>query len=163
MAKHNKKGRSKYGPAHRHVRLYHWLLDCPAWQSLTPHARAIYVELARRYYGGNNGEIALSQREAARACKMATPTAARALRELKDKGFIAIQTPGAFHYKVRHATEYRLTEFECNGVAATKDFIRWRPQDLKPGPKSGSRRASSGTEAPKNADSSASSVTDPRP
>ena len=43
MARHNKTGRSKGEP--RHVRIYHWMMDTAAWQSLNATQRAIYLEM----------------------------------------------------------------------------------------------------------------------
>ena len=51
--------------AARHIRLYHWLLRSEAWQSLSANARAIYIEMATRYNGSNNGQIPFSVRDAA--------------------------------------------------------------------------------------------------
>lgn len=60
--RHNKTGRSN-GEA-RHVRLYHWLMQSEAWRTLSPVAKALYLELAYRYNGANNGRIGLSVRDA---------------------------------------------------------------------------------------------------
>jgi DNA-binding HxlR family transcriptional regulator len=122
---HDATGRRK-GEA-RHVRLYHWLLDCPAWQSLSPAARCAYLELKFIYNGGNNGRIGLSARRLGACIHVSKNTAARALRELQEKGFIERVTAGAFHRKVRHATEWRLTEEKCDvsGALPTKAFMRW--------------------------------------
>ncbi|WP_299661696.1 hypothetical protein [uncultured Ruegeria sp.] len=57
----NKRG----GP--RHVQLMEWLQASQAWATLKPGPRALYVELKRRFNGGNNGEIFLSHRAAAKA------------------------------------------------------------------------------------------------
>jgi hypothetical protein len=58
-------GRSK--KAARHVRLYHWMMQRAAWKSLNANQRALYVEMAARYNGSNNGRIHFSAREAAKA------------------------------------------------------------------------------------------------
>ncbi len=52
----------------------------------------------------------------------------RALDRLEERGFIVLTKIGAFSMKMRHASEWRLTEFPCDvsGGLATKDFIRWR-------------------------------------
>jgi hypothetical protein len=49
----------------RYVKLRYWLLNSQAWNSLSGNARALYVELAQRYNGSNNGRIPYSVREAA--------------------------------------------------------------------------------------------------
>lgn len=124
-----RKGRSDSAP--RHVRLYYYLLTSPAWKSLTSNARAIYVEMAMRYagHGTNNGRLSYSIGEACRALRIGRATACRAIKELVDRGFIVVAKRGAFSLKLRHATEWRLTEFPCDitGATATKDFMRWIP------------------------------------
>ncbi len=147
MPSHLRNGRSKFPPGERFVQLHYWFLECPAWRSLKPDRKAVYLELAYRFNGRNNGEIALSIRDAARLCNIAKDTAMKALRELEAKGFIAIEKPGGFDYKRQHATEYRLTAQKFGDQQATKDFMRWKPENLKPGPKSGQKRPSSRTVA----------------
>ena len=98
----------------RFVQLFHWMLNSPAWKDLDANARAIYVELTRRYNGSNNGRIAYSVRQAAADLKISKDTAARAFRSLKDHGFIVCERRGAFQWKVRHASEYRLTTYDSN-------------------------------------------------
>lgn len=113
----------------RYVMLYHWLMETEAWKSLDGNARAIYLEMARRYAGpgSNNGKIAYSARQAAENLHISKDTANRALNALQDRGFIVVVTKGAFSRKDPHATEWRLTEFDCDvsGNLATKDFTRW--------------------------------------
>ena len=124
--------RNKREPSPRHVRLYHYMTNSRAWHDLSAVARAIYIEIAKRYagVGSNNGRIPYSVREAAAELKIGTATASRALGALVDHGFIVPVTKGAFSRKIRHATEWRLTEFPCdvtNTLTATKDFMRWEP------------------------------------
>src|SRR5262249_61348945 len=49
----------------RYVQLRFWLLNSPAWQSLPPAARALYIEMVKRYNGSNNGRIFMAVRDAA--------------------------------------------------------------------------------------------------
>ena len=60
--RHNHKGRST---TERFVSLPHWMLQSPAWRSLSPVARGVFIELAAIYNGSNNGRLALSARDAA--------------------------------------------------------------------------------------------------
>lgn len=120
--------------AERHIRLHHWLMKTQAWRSLDPVARCAYIELASRYFvrkdgSNNNGEIPYSVREAADALNSSKATALRALRRLQEHGFIVEVTKGAFSQKVRHSTEWQLTEFPYQGSMATKDFARWQKQN----------------------------------
>src|SRR5262249_22348580 len=52
------------------------------------------------------------------------------LRRLQERGFIVAMTKGAFSWKKRHATEWRLTEHVCNvsGHGPTSEYRNWRPE-----------------------------------
>lgn len=126
MSRSYKNGRTGKSP--RHVRLYHYMLHSKAWLSLSANARAIYIEIASRYAGVNNGRIPYAVRDAAAALRIGTATASRALTELQERGFLVPVTKGAFSFKKRHATEWRLTEFTCdvsNSAVPTKEFMKW--------------------------------------
>jgi DNA-binding transcriptional MocR family regulator len=123
----DKTGRSKGEP--RHIRLYHYFMNTEAWRSLDATARALYVEIVARYAGpgSNNGRLPYSLREAEAALGIGQSTAKRAFDALQDRGFIVATKKGAFSLKIRHATEWRLTEFPCDvtHVLASKEFTRW--------------------------------------
>jgi hypothetical protein len=110
-----------------HVRLYRWLLESPAYLSLSCPARAVLVEIGRVYDGMNNGRLGMSVRTLSNRCRIARGTAARALVELQDRGFIECVTKGGFNRKSLHASEWRLTWRECDvtGEPETKPFMRW--------------------------------------
>lgn len=122
----SQKGRSEF--TGRHVRLHEWLMKTEAWADLDPVARCVYVELARKYMGANNGRLSLSVRQLREALGISVNTAARALARLQDHGFIVVTEKGGFTRKVRHASSFRLTEFGCDvsGGLATKDFVHWK-------------------------------------
>lgn len=128
-------GRSVGSP--KFTMLYKWFLDTPAWRSLPPTSRAVYLEIAQRFYGSNNGEISLSVREVARLVHIAKDTATKAFHELEDKGFIRRNVCGSFNWKLKHATTWILTEHTFNDQPATKDFARWTPEKSEPGPDPG--------------------------
>jgi hypothetical protein len=117
----------------RHVRLYHTFMKSEAWKSLNVYARAIYVEISARYGGpgSNNGRIPYSVRDAAKSLKIGKSTAAAALLQLQDRGFIVEVTKGGFNVKVRRATEWRLTEHGCDTTDAlpTRDYQNWSPEN----------------------------------
>jgi DNA-binding transcriptional regulator YhcF (GntR family) len=127
------------------------MLKTAAWKSLTANARAIYIEIASRYGGpgSNNGRIPYSVRDAAKSVKIGKSTVAKAIRQLQDRGFIVEVTKGAFSRKVRHATEWRLTEFSCDitDALATREYLHWpQIQNTVPvarlyGPRSGTVRS----------------------
>ena len=77
----------------RYVKLRYWLLNSQAWNSLSGNARALYVELAQRYNGSNNGRIPYSVREAVRALHVSKATVSRLFRGLEDHGFIICTKP----------------------------------------------------------------------
>jgi hypothetical protein len=116
----------------RFVQLFHWMLDTPAWCSLSPWAVVAYLELARRYNGVNNGELHLATRELAKRCGCSQRTAARATTELVAKGFVEITRQSGFNVKDRRrqATEYRLTVLFCDLTKkpGSSAFRRWRSQ-----------------------------------
>ena len=115
----------------RFIQLFYFMLEKEAWKDLDAVARSIYIELTRRYNGSNNGRIGYSARQAAEELKISKATAARALRSLQAHGFIVVEKRGAFHCKVRHASEYRLTIYESDIATnyaerlPTKEFTRW--------------------------------------
>ena len=117
--------------------LPHVLIDSDAWQFATTQERSLVIAIFRRFNGSNNGAISYSAREAARDLvagsnksdeeKGNSGRAARLLKAITDKGFIAIAT---YHPKLeRKAREYRLT-FVSSGergqIAATNDYLDWK-------------------------------------
>jgi hypothetical protein len=124
MSKLKRRRLNSLGPE-KHVRLNRWLLGSPAYRSLSPAARALLVELYDLYNGQNNGQIFLSHRDAARRLGVGKNLAGKALRELKNRGFIRVQQQGSFNQKVRNATQWTLTEFPHANELPTKDFMRW--------------------------------------
>lgn len=129
MAKrHDARGRSIKEA--RHVRLYRWLTNSAAWRSLSPVERCVYLEIAKRFDGKNNGFIAFSVREGAVELHISKMTVSRAVSRLVKLGFVEITVPGGFSRKVLHATEYRLAEHTCNksGALASKAFMSYTPE-----------------------------------
>lgn len=129
MQVRRKRGRSKdNGP--RFLMLEHWLMKTEAWRSLTTVARCAYIEIKCRYAGpgSNNGRIPYSLLEMSQALNVSKATAMRALKLLRERGFLVIMRRGAFSVKTRMATEWRLTEHMCDatGKLPTKDFVHWR-------------------------------------
>ena len=53
----NATGRSK--PGGKHVRLYWWLIESPAYRHLSCYGRALLVEFIYRHSGDNNGRVAM--------------------------------------------------------------------------------------------------------
>jgi DNA-binding transcriptional regulator YhcF (GntR family) len=102
----------------------------PASRSLSGLAVIAFVEFSRRYNGNNNGTLHLSARELAELHHCSKNTAANAIRELIDKGFIEVVKASGFNVKDKkcQATEYRVTLFFCDAKQqpASKAFMQWK-------------------------------------
>jgi hypothetical protein len=139
-ARRARRNRSHDGP--NFIQLFRYVLDGPAYVSLSSPARSALIEVVRAYNGSNNGKIILSVRQLAERMGCAINTAMRALQELVDKGFIEPRVKGAFSVKFRRATEWRLNDRRCDatGVEQSQAFLRWHAtqtatQNSKHGPK----------------------------
>lgn len=110
----------------RHVRLHHYMLESQAWQSLSPHGRALFIEIWQRFNGQNNGAISYGHREAEESLKVSKNLPKRFFDELESKGFIVATRRGHFQTKGGPATTWRLTTLDCGNAAASKEFMRWR-------------------------------------
>jgi DNA-binding transcriptional MocR family regulator len=133
--KHKKRG------AGRFVQLPEWVLASKAWQDLKPGPRALYVELKRQFKGGNNGEIFLSHRDAAKALNVGRDTVAGYFTGLTGHGFI-VETRGHClgPAGIGQSATYALTEEPLGGAPASKDFMRWQ----KPKPRRKTRHSLAG-------------------
>ena len=126
MVKHNAKGRSK--TSGKFVMLLDYMTRTEAWRDLRPAEVSIYLLIAMRYNGRNNGHISLSVREAANYAHVAPGTAQKALKSLQEHGFIICRKKGAFKVKQRHATEWELTVWSSDrNKTATHDYKKWKP------------------------------------
>ena len=67
------------GTVPRFVQLWHRELDCPAYHHLSVYGRALLIEFRKRYNGSNNGQIAMSVRDAANLPNCHKDTAGRNL------------------------------------------------------------------------------------
>jgi DNA-binding transcriptional regulator YhcF (GntR family) len=116
--------RSK-GP--NYVQLFRYVLDSPAYVSLSAKARAALIEIIRGYNGSNNGEITLSVRQLAERMNCDKDVANHALQELIVKGFIEPRIRGAFSFKFRRATVWRLNDRRCDVTGElSQAFLKWQ-------------------------------------
>jgi hypothetical protein len=129
MSRTLRNGRRK-GDLH-HVRIHDWERESPAWRALSGNAVKLLIAVRGRYFGSNNGAIALGVREAAAELGMGIDTAARAFRELEALGFIRCARESVFGRR-KMTREWTLTDVPLGNQPATKDFIRWRPGDTPP-------------------------------
>ncbi|PJK14484.1 helix-turn-helix domain-containing protein [Lysobacteraceae bacterium NML07-0707] len=112
-----------------HVRLHLYEMQTPAWQTLSPAARALLLELRALYRPSEANVVFLSVREAAKRLGISQKPTEKAFKELEARGWIRTEAKGGFSRKVKHATSYRLTDRPgaSPGEVATKDYMRWRP------------------------------------
>ena len=106
--------------------MYEHVLASDAYRNLDTYCRALLIEFMRRYNGSNNGKIHMSVREAAAACNCSQKPMRRSLDTLQELGFIKLKKQGGFNVKVRHASEWELTEYPVANELATKEFMRWK-------------------------------------
>ncbi len=118
--------RKRGGP--RFAMLKFGMMDSPAWRALSGDAVKLLLAVWRRYNGHNNGEISYGIREAAELLDRDKNTIMRRFQELVDKGFLAIESKGAFSVKTKMATVWRITLEPAGGTPATLDYQRWRPE-----------------------------------
>lgn len=142
--RYKRQGKSKF------LKTDAYVFKCAAYRALSCVERCLYDELKWRYNGTNNGRIGLGCREAAEALGgISKSSAARAFLALEAKGFICRSQLSGFNLKSRMATEWRLTEYSCDrtGVLPTKEFTRWRPEEKKNSPTTGTYSSNHGTRA----------------
>jgi hypothetical protein len=96
-----------------YLKLRHAFLRSAAWQSLPAIVRAVYVDLASKHNGRNNGHIVYSTRDCAKRLRISKDTAARALRLLAWRDLIRCTSRGSFKVKTQNAKapEWLLTDF----------------------------------------------------
>jgi DNA-binding transcriptional regulator YhcF (GntR family) len=111
-----------------YIQMFRYVLNCPAYISLSQAARAALIEVNNAYNGANNGKIVLSERQLAERMSCDRKTVRRALHELIEKGFIEPRIKGAFSVKFRRATEWRLNDRRCDvtGEQMSQAFLKWQ-------------------------------------
>lgn len=129
----------RYTDHSRWVGLPHYMTRCaawaaaldkdgkPLWRPISPNAKALFIEVWKRYNGINNGAIAYSVREAA-AIGLSRSTADRAFDELIARGFLVVARSSGFNVKTRESRLWRVTALPTTSTPATNDFMKWSPQ-----------------------------------
>lgn len=69
------------------------------WQSLSPGARSLLIEIWSWHNGRNNGDIRYGVRQAMKSLGCSYRTAQRHFAELRDAGLIVTTQKGAFTFK----------------------------------------------------------------
>lgn len=121
----------------RYIMLHHWMTKSVAFRHLPGDAVKLIVVLATRHNGHNNGEVALSLRDAAREVGCSPNHATKLFRLLDTRGFIDVTQRGHFSLKTRHASTYKLnwlpmrrTEDSRMFHDPTKEFMLWLPGEV---------------------------------
>lgn len=100
-------------PNGAHVRIYHTLLDSPAWLALSDSSIKLYLAMRRKLTGTNNGNIEAVFSELKHRGFRSKTTMHKALRELEAVGLIAKTRQGGIAYMSRVCSLYRFTDLEC--------------------------------------------------
>jgi hypothetical protein len=100
-----------------------------SFSRLSATAQAAWLHFGLAYNGKNNGEIHLPCRILGDRLNVAKNTAARAIEELINAGFLAMTKASSFSGK-RRAAEYRLTHLKCDksGDAPSNVFMNTTPK-----------------------------------
>lgn len=112
----------------RFVQLPEWVQASPAWATLPPGPRALYIELKRRFNGTNNGEIFLSHRDAAAALAVHRNTVGPWFKALEERGFIYLtRAPHLGPSGIGQASVWGLAEEATpDGRPARKTFMQFK-------------------------------------
>jgi hypothetical protein len=105
----------------RHLQLYNWMTEAPAYVALSSSAKCILWELMRRYNGNNNEIIGFGGQDGSHA-KLSRDVTERALTEIECTRFIVVTEPAIPHLK--RPRKWRLTMYPADGKPATKDFMK---------------------------------------
>jgi hypothetical protein len=110
------------------VALFFETLDAPAWLALSHGARLLYTALKRNLNvkKNNNGRLFLSHRQAAIQLGASKNCVSRWYAELQFYGFIVMTAYAGLGTDGKgRSAQWRLTEWECDGKPATRDFLKW--------------------------------------
>lgn len=110
-----------------HARIYFRWMQLPAWRTLTPHARSLLVEILTWYRPSQPNRFDLSQRRVMDLLNCSNATAAKALHDLEDRGWIEVERVGGLKGKrATRTTVYSLSVFPRDITeAARRGFERW--------------------------------------
>jgi len=122
---------SVYVPISPHVRLYAWELECQAYRTLDPVARALLIELRALYRPSAGAEVFLSVREAMQRIGVTQRPVQSAFKALLERGWIEEAKAGSFDQKTGtgRARSFLLTNIGPAGddVDAKRTYMRWKP------------------------------------
>jgi hypothetical protein len=128
------RGRRKSGAF---VMVLHSMMKSAAWHDLSGVAVKLLLHLMMLSKGNNGwghkdeqGELFLSERDAAAAIGVSRNTVSRAFEELIDHGFLRTVRQGHFQVKVKIATVWRLTfePYPRASQSSTNEWRGWQPE-----------------------------------
>tara|TARA_X000000950_G_scaffold286707_1_gene396400 strand:+ start:619 stop:1149 length:531 start_codon:yes stop_codon:yes gene_type:complete len=129
--KRRKKNLNNIRDVETFVQFPKYMQDSLGYKLLVLHcagALAIYIDLAMRYNGVNNGEISYAVREGKTNLGINPNTVGKYLKALERYGFIITTQKGSFNLKKRHASNYELTMWDVIGKhKAKKSFMTYQP------------------------------------
>jgi hypothetical protein len=140
------KNKKKPPPQDQFVALRFEMKEAAAWRAMSASARLYYLELKseHRPKKQNNGEIFLSQREAAKRLGMNRTTIINCHGEVIHYGFVVVTTPGCLGIDGKgKAPHLRLTELDTD-EPATKDYLDWNGEIYVDPRKSEKRKSKNG-------------------
>ncbi|MBL4680131.1 MAG: hypothetical protein JKY88_05335 [Pseudomonadales bacterium] len=107
------------------VSLYDEILNSPAYGGLSCNARCLLLELARvENHYTKNGDICISQKDAANLLKTRADSIPRIYDELVDHGFL-IERKGEHHKKNRLGQKWIMTTLSYEDQKATDEWRKW--------------------------------------
>lgn len=118
-------------PLGAHIRVYHSLMNSPAWRVLSFSGRSLYFDMRVNLTKYNNGNINATFSELQHRGWQSKTTLHKALRELEALGFIAQTRQGGIACLSRVCSLYRFTDREVFSddkigipkVKATHDYL----------------------------------------
>ncbi len=103
-----------------HARVYHHLLDSPAWHVLPPAAKLLWLDMRRQLNSFNNGDISCAQSILRARGWTSASKLARAKFALMALGFITVTRPGGFAMGKHIPTLFRFTDVETFEIPKLK-------------------------------------------
>lgn len=119
-------------PRGGHLRLYHAIIDAPAWSALSAADQRAYVALRRALGATNNGDLSLPLSRSKHYGIKSPATLAKSLRALAAVGLIAItRRGGCTRGGQRLPTLYRVTDEQVHPmpvklIEASKATDEWK-------------------------------------
>lgn len=118
MARQKHRGNGRDG--NQFVALPYVVLDSPSYLGLSFSARALLVDVARQYGGGNNGKLVICDRVLKTRGWKSTTTIHKAKAELVDGGFLCQTRQG---YKPNKSSWFAVT-WQCFDWTSEMDIER---------------------------------------